>query len=108
MNSSDREILPDLVGGSQIFTESGRLWIHKWLPNSYKFLTWRRRYTSSEDGLSFRTFYRATQSCGAHLVLIRTVEDYRFGTFIPHDVSPDMNKIPSSQIFVFRFHPQDL
>jgi len=104
----ERDALPDLIGESEIFTERGMLYIHKWLPCSYKYLTWRRRYISSEDGNSFRTFYRATQNCGAHLVLIRTAEDYRFGTFIPHDVSPDMSRTPSNEIFVFRFIPQSL
>jgi len=106
--STDRDILPDLIGESEILTDKGRRQIHKWLPNNYKYLTWRRRYASTIDGHSFRTFYRATQSCGAHLVLIQTAEDYRFGSFVPHDVSPNMKKIPSNEIFVFRFHPQKL
>jgi len=106
--TSEKDVLPDLVGESKILTERGRWQIHKWLPNAYKYLTWRRRYASSEDGNSFRTFYRATQSCGPHLVLIRTAENYRFGTFVPHNVIPEMRKIPSNEIFVFRFLPQNL
>jgi len=108
INPIDRDIFPDLIGESKILTERGRLQIHKWLPESYKYLSWRRRYANTQDGNSFRTFYRATQSCGAHLVLIRTAEDYRFGTFVPHDVIPNMKKIPSREIFVFRFRPQKL
>jgi len=108
MSLFEWEILPDFIGESEIFTERGRQQIHSWLPNAYKYLTWRRRYTSSQDGTSFRTFYRATQNCGAHLVLIRTAEDYRFGTFVPHNVSPNMRRIPSNEIFVFRTHPQSL
>jgi len=108
MTLCERELLPDFIGESEIFTERGRQQIHSWLPSAYQYLTWRRRYTSSQDGSSFRTFYRATQNCGAHLVLIRTAEDYRFGTFIPHNVSPGMRRIPSNEIFVFRTHPQSL
>jgi len=108
ISSTDRDILPDLIGESEILTDKGRREIHKWLPNAYKYLTWRRKYASTIDGNSFRTFYGATQSCGAHLVLIKTAEDYRFGSFVPHDVSPNMKKIPSNEIFVFRLRPQKL
>jgi len=105
---NDKDILPDLIGESEILTELGMQQIHTWLPNVCKYLTWRKLYASTVDGCSFRTFYRATQKCGAHLVLIQTVNDYRFGTFIPHDVRPNMKKVPSNEIFVFRIFPPKL
>jgi len=103
--NSDKEILPDLIGKSDILTEQGVIQIHTWLPSAFKYLSWRKLYSNIIDGNSFRTFYRATRKCGAHIVLIKTAEDYQFGAFIPHDVSPNMKKIPSIEIFVFRVSP---